>query len=79
MGKKNLNENCNISTVLKRVCAVFRIVLGLPSHRLFCCSALMHIIYLSRHNLSLTLSRFICIELQGEESSVAFVDSLTWS
>ena len=30
----------------------------------------MHIIYLSRHNLSLTLSIFI--ELQGEESSVAF-------
>ena len=41
-----------------------------------CCSVAVALSSRSRCNLSLALSRFICVELHGEESSVAFSRSI---
>jgi len=74
--RKNLNENWHISTILRRVCSVVQHH-SRPAYpravSLLCARACIRIIYLSRHDLSLSLSRSIGVELHSEESSVAFI------
>ena len=71
---RNLNENWHFSTILRRVCSVLQHHSRPAQPRavpLLCAHAHICFVYLSRHNLSLVLNRFIGIELHGEES-VAF-------